>query len=143
MNTSTSVWFYLKVSSLFIVLVLMVGFNFALWGLHRRHHPVWHVAGAHPERGPTLIESYGCSACHTIPGVAKATGTVGPSLDRMNDQIYLAGTLPNTPPNLMLWIQNPREIRPQTAMPDLGVSQEDARDMAAYLYVLKSNRTGP
>ena len=60
--------------------------------------------------------------------------TVGPSLERLKVKMYVAGTLTNTPHNLMRWIQDPQQIRPHTAMPNLGVSLEDARDIAAYLY---------
>jgi cytochrome c len=126
--------FYAKFSAIFVIVAIMVAFNFGVWGFHRPHHPNWHVAGARPERGPALIEAYGCSACHTIPSVAKAIGTVGPRLESLNDQVYIAGTLPNTPQNLIQWIQHPRELRPGTAMPDLDVSEQDARDIAAYLY---------
>jgi cytochrome c1 len=44
--------------------------------------------------------------------------------------------LPNSADNLVRWIQHPRTIEPKTAMPDLGVSNQDARDIAAYLYTL-------
>lgn len=95
---------------------------------------VWHVARANPERGPMLLREYGCSACHTLPGDSPAPRTVGPSLERVKEQMYLPGTLTNTPPNLIRWIQDPQQIRPHTAMPDLGVSPEDARDIAAFLH---------
>jgi cytochrome c1 len=34
----------------------------------------------------------------------------------------------------MQWIEHPRAINPQTAMPELGVTPAQARDIAAYLY---------
>ncbi len=43
--------------------------------------------------------------------------------------------LPNTPENLVRWIQQPEQIRPGTAMPNLGISEDDARDIAAYLLI--------
>lgn len=133
----TPLLFYAKFLGLFIVLAMMVSFNFAAWGI-RRHpqQPVWYVAGARSERGPALFAAYGCGTCHSISGVRAAAGTVGPRLDRVKDQIYLAGTLPNTPPNLVAWLQNPQAVRPRTAMPNLGISDEDARDIAAYLYAV-------
>ena len=39
----------------------------------------------------------------------------------VKDQMYIAGTLQNTPENLMRWIQDPQQVRPRTAMPNLGV----------------------
>ena len=94
----------------------------------------WYVPAANPERGLVLIREYGCGTCHTIPGVSGATGRVGPRLDQLNEQAYIGGVLSNSPQNLVSWIQNPQEASPRTAMPDLDVSEKDARDIAAYLY---------
>jgi|GEM_PF-1020255 len=87
-------------------------------------------------RGPALMVAYGCGSCHVIPGVTGAVGTVGPSLAGIADRAYIAGIIGNTPGGLMGWLMNPTVHSPQTAMPDLGVSEGDARDMAAYLYTL-------
>jgi cytochrome c len=94
------------------------------------------VPGGRPVNGRVLIQEYGCTACHTVPGVRGAAGKVGPRLDHVKEQIYIAGVLHNTPSNLILWIAHPEEVDPQTAMPDLGVTEEDAPDIAAYLYDL-------
>ncbi len=85
-------------------------------------------------RGSQLISDYGCGACHTIPGVDGATGEVGPPLGGFARRLYVAGQLPNTPANLIRWIRTPQSVYPGNVMPDLGVSQNDARDIAAYLY---------
>lgn len=136
--------FYSRFLALFMVISLMVGFHFLTWGFHRTSRPtVWHLARAHPERGPALIRKYGCSACHTLPGIPQATRTVGPSLENVKDQMYVAGTLANTPHNLMLWIQDPQQIRPHTAMPNLGVGPDDARDIVAYLYDQQNTSPSP
>ena len=45
--------------------------------------------------------------------------------------------MPNTPQNLVRWIRDPHEIEPRTAMPNLGLSDPEARDVAAYLYTLR------
>ncbi|SDW67220.1 c-type cytochrome [Roseicitreum antarcticum] len=84
--------------------------------------------------GRRLMLSYGCGACHQIPGIAEARGRVGPALDRLGGQAYIAGVLPNRPGGLVRWIVAPTVHSPQTAMPDLGVSEAEARHMAAYLY---------
>ncbi|HEX3967853.1 MAG TPA: c-type cytochrome [Edaphobacter sp.] len=85
------------------------------------------------KRGRDHMQYYGCVSCHTIPGVPGAHATVGPPLDRIGIQTYIAGTLPNTPEHLSLWIQHPQQIHPGTAMPELGVTPKDADDMARYL----------
>jgi cytochrome c2 len=95
------------------------------------------LTGGEPERGRALIPKYGCEACHTIPGVEGADGTIGPTLGGIARRPDLAGRLPNTPENLMRWIRDPQGISPGTAMPNLHVTGQDVRDIAAYLYTLR------
>ncbi len=95
------------------------------------------LTGGEPARGRELLRSYGCGTCHIVPGVPGAAGVVGPPLDRLGSRAQLAGRLPNTPDNLILWVRQPQRIVPGTAMPDLGVGERDARDIAAYLYTLR------
>ncbi|GIG90471.1 c-type cytochrome [Plantactinospora endophytica] len=90
-----------------------------------------------PERGARLIQQYGCGGCHTVPRVPRAEGLVGPPLTRFGARSYIAGELPNNAENLRRWIQDPQSVEPGTAMPDLGVSETDARDIAAYLFTLE------
>jgi cytochrome c1 len=90
-----------------------------------------------PEHGKLLLRQFGCGSCHAIPGVAAANGKAGPPLTRMSKRVYLAGVLPNTPGNMVLWIRHPQKIEPRTAMPDMQVSESHARDMVAYLYTLR------
>lgn len=92
------------------------------------------LTGGDARRGATLIRSYGCGACHTIPGIPGATTTVGPSLKGLKGRMYIAGVLANEPGNLVEWIHDPPAISPKTAMPRLGVTRADARDIATYLY---------
>ena len=93
--------------------------------------------GGDPPAGRLKIRNYGCQACHTIPGVTGAETWVGPPLMHWSRRIYIAGELPNTPENLTRWLQHPPQIEPKTAMPDMGVTEQDSRDIAAYLYTLK------
>jgi cytochrome c len=95
------------------------------------------MTGGEPSRGKVAIRRYGCASCHTVPGVDGARGLVGPSLAAIADRVYLAGGLQNTPANLIRWTRAPQEVRPGTAMPDLGVSEQDGKDIAAYLYTLR------
>jgi cytochrome c2 len=92
------------------------------------------LTGGNPQAGKTLIESFGCAACHQIKGIAHADSQVGPSLKEIRKSGYIAGQLPNSADKLMKWIEHPRAIHPQTAMPELGVTPAQARDIAAYLY---------
>jgi mono/diheme cytochrome c family protein len=85
------------------------------------------------ERGRMALAQYACHACHTIPGVTGPETFVGPPLEGLSQRKYVAGILPNSADNLVRWIRAPQAVHPQSAMPDLGVSERDARDMAAYL----------
>jgi cytochrome c2 len=95
------------------------------------------TGGGDARLGQTEIRKYGCNTCHEISGVPGARGLIGPRLDGIGQRYYIAGELPNTPDNLMLWIEHPRQVEPHTAMPEMGVSQHDSRDIAAYLYTLR------
>lgn len=101
------------------------------------YRPLSAVPGGDPAQGPQSIVNYGCGSCHQIPGVAGANGHVGPSLAGIAERSFLAGALPNNPDNLILWIQHPQQVIPGNAMPELGVSEPAARDIAAYLYTLR------
>jgi cytochrome c1 len=92
------------------------------------------VPGGNADAGPGWMKAYGCGGCHEIPGVDDATGRVGPSLAGLSDRRNIAGRLANTPENLERWIQEPQTVEPGTLMPDLGVSDHAAKDIAAYLY---------
>jgi cytochrome c2 len=92
------------------------------------------MTGGNPRTGQQLIARYGCAACHQIKGIAHADSRVGPSLEEIRDSSYVGGVLPNSADNLMKWIEHPRAVNPKTAMPELGVTRTEARDMAAYLY---------
>ena len=37
----------------------------------------------------------------------------------------------------MRWIKHPQQIDPKNVMPDMGVNDQDARDITAYLYTLR------
>ncbi|CAP43555.1 c-type cytochrome [Bordetella petrii] len=94
------------------------------------------LPGADAGRGRERIAEYGCVSCHAIPGVRGPGARVGPPLRHLASRAYLAGVLPNTPANLVRWLRDPPAIAPRTAMPDMGLSEADARDIAAYLLTL-------
>jgi cytochrome c oxidase assembly factor CtaG/cytochrome c2 len=95
------------------------------------------MTGGSVSRGKTAINKYGCAACHTIPGIDNAVATVGPPLTQIARRQYLGGHLVNTPENMMKWLQHPQQIDPKNAMPEMGVTDQDARDIAAFLYTLR------
>jgi cytochrome c len=95
------------------------------------------LTGGDPNRGVAAIGRYGCGSCHTIPGVRGASALVGPPLQQIASRTYLAGRLSNSPDNLVKWIQHPQQVEPGTAMPEMHVTDTDARDIAAFLYTLR------
>ena len=98
------------------------------------------MTGGDPESGKIAIQHYACAGCHTIPGIQSVPGAAakkGPSLEHWFDQKTIAQKVPNTPENLVEWIQQPNEVVPGTQMPNLGVTEQQARDIAAYLYTLR------
>jgi cytochrome c2 len=92
------------------------------------------LTGGDPGEAPSLIRRYGCGGCHTISAIAGADGKVAPPLDQLRKRVYIGGVLQNTPDNLVHWIVSPRAFSPQTAMPDTGITEAEARHVAAFLY---------
>jgi cytochrome c len=89
-----------------------------------------------PEHGRALAKMKGCAGCHQIPGVDGANGSVGPSLVSFSHRVYIGGVLSNTPDHLHQWLLDPPSIDPRTAMPNVGLNDQEARDVAAFLYTL-------
>lgn len=118
-----------------IVLVSLLSATTALGGCTGGHQTRNYSADipGNPHHGEQLITSYGCGSCHTIPGIYQARGVVGPPLYFFGRRTMIAGELPNTPDNLVRWLRDPRSVEPGTAMPALGLSQDQAQDIAAYL----------
>lgn len=94
------------------------------------------VGAGSAERGRVAIHQYACRGCHVIPGVAGSDLHIGPPLQGIASRRHIAGRLPNTPEAMVAWIRHPRRIDPESAMPDVGVTEQDARDIAAYLATL-------
>ncbi len=95
------------------------------------------TAGGDPDAGKAAFARDGCSACHEIgAGGGTPEGKVGPPLNGLGKRAELAGRLANNPANLARWIRTPQEVIPGVGMPDQGLSERDARDIAAYLYTL-------
>jgi cytochrome c1 len=83
------------------------------------------------------LRQYACTACHTVPGTIDSAPQVGPPLAGFGQRTMIAGRLPNTEDDLVAWLMAPQKIKPGTAMPDMGVTPEHARQMAQYLRALR------
>ncbi len=102
-----------------------------------KEEPASRVVGGDPERGRLLVQQYQCAACHFIPEVQGPNGDAGPSLESMGRLSYIAGSIPNQPENMIRFLQNPPAVKPGTLMPALGITDDEARHMAAFMYSLK------
>ncbi|MBV9355223.1 MAG: c-type cytochrome [Chloroflexi bacterium] len=89
--------------------------------------------------GQQIIATKPCVGCHTIPGVAGANGTVGPNLAGVAGRSTIAGgAVPNNgPADLKAWVENAPGVKPGTAMPNEGLTDDEATKVAAYLETLK------
>lgn len=95
------------------------------------------ATGGNSHRGRQIMIEHRCGSCHTIPGIHNAKGVFGPPLIWFARRSYIAGNFPNDPNHLVRWILSPTSMKPATAMPDLGLTEQQARDVAAYLYTLR------
>lgn len=98
--------------------------------------PYREVPGGDVARGRQALVKYNCGTCHKIAGIDGANGIKGQPLAGLAHRYDIVGALPNTPEDLVRWIRKPKSIYPETSMPDLNVTQQDAVDIVAYLYSL-------
>ena len=72
-----------------------------------------------------LFDMAACGACHTLALVPGAVGVVGPSLDGIGsrrDVIWLKH-----------FLKNPEALIPGTSMPNLGLTDDEASQLARFL----------
>jgi cytochrome c len=122
------------------LLVVVIGASFGYEAHSRRQkleNAVAQLTAGDPERGRDLAQSKGCVGCHDIPGTRGPRGNVGPPLTRIATRVYIGGVLLNTPDNLRQWLLDPPKIDPKTAMPNVGLADQEARDLSAFLYTLR------
>jgi cytochrome c len=123
-----------------VVAVLIAGSAAAFSYRHARERnarEATRLTHGNPKRGPALIRQFGCGACHKVAGVPGAIGRVGPGLSAISLQGRIAGAQSNTPDHLIQWILNPKALKADTTMPQAGIGEQDARDIAAYLLSLR------
>jgi cytochrome c len=123
-------------AGLVAICVVAAGFAVAYWSVSAQSEDAVAKAltGGDPNEAPSLVRRYGCGGCHTISAIAGADGKVAAPLDQLRKRVYIGGVLQNTPDNLVRWIVSPRTFSPQNAMPDTGITEAEARHVAALLY---------
>jgi cytochrome c len=118
----------MKRAALMVAIVLIAACS-------KREEEARKIGGA--ARGKQLVQQYGCTACHSIPGVKGPRGMIGPSLDHMASRTHIANKFQNNVQNMKRWLENPQAMDPNNAMPNLGVTPDDSRDITAFLYTLE------
>lgn len=132
-SLSTKVVFAIIAGLLFVIALAGILREYVQQRTRLRDHAAAVVQGD-PRRGEAMFIQYGCGSCHSVKNVRTATGMVGPPLDGIGLRVIIGGHLSNNPANMEKWIRDPQQVSPGTAMPDLNVGQEDARDITAFLY---------
>ena len=132
-SPSTKSTFGVLAAILFVVAVVGIIYEYADQRARLRMHAAFATEGD-SRRGEAMFIQYGCGSCHALKHVRGATGMVGPPLDGVALRVIIGGHLSNTPDNMDKWIRDPQQIAPGTAMPDLNVGAQDARDITAVLY---------
>ena len=118
---------------LFLAGLVGIAYEYLRERSQMRSHAVA-ITGGDPRRGEAMFIQYGCGSCHALKNVRTAMGSVGPPLDGIAVRAIIAGRFANRPENMERWIRAPQHVSPGTAMPDLNVGAEDARDITAFLY---------
>jgi cytochrome c2 len=132
-SPSTNATFGVLAAILFVVALVGIVWKYGEQRDRMRMHAATETGGD-PQRGEAMFIQYGCGSCHAMKNVRNATGSVGPPLDGIAVRVIIGGHLSNSPANMEKWIRDPQQVSPGTAMPDLNVGQQDARDMTAFLY---------
>lgn len=92
--------------------------------------------GTSAAAGAALFQRAQCIGCHAVNGTI-ADGNFGPNLTHFGSRPEVAGFLPNTTENVIAWLRDPQKLKPGTNMPNLNLTLQEARDLAAYLEQLK------
>jgi cytochrome c2 len=125
--------------SILVAVLALIAAAIAIWGnqqgarqeLRQRAEA---IAGGNAAHGQVLFAEKGCGGCHTLKGATQAAGLVGPPLDGVGQRAMIVGMLANNPDNLARWIREPQKVVPGNAMPNLPMTPQDSRDLAAFLY---------
>jgi cytochrome c len=132
-SLSSKAFFAIVAAVVIVLAVVGVIYEYAQQRSLLRMHAAAETGGD-PARGEAMFIQYGCGSCHALKDVRTATGMVGPPLDGIALRMIIAGHLSNNPQNMEKWIRDPQQVSPGTAMPDLNVGEQDARDITAFLY---------
>jgi cytochrome c oxidase subunit II len=116
--------------------IAMAPAEYTAW-LTANTQPATAPTGGNAARGAQLFTQRTCISCHAIAGTA-AQALAGPNLTHVaSRQILAAGVLENNPENMARWLRNPQEVKPGNHMPNVRLSEDEVRDLTAYMETLR------
>jgi cytochrome c oxidase subunit II len=116
--------------------IAMAPADYTAW-LTANTQPATAPTGGNAARGAQLFTQRTCISCHAIAGTA-AQALAGPNLTHVaSRQILAAGVLENNPENMARWLRNPQEVKPGNHMPNVRLSEDEVRDLTAYMETLR------
>jgi cytochrome c2 len=89
------------------------------------YNPPEAPGGGSVANGKKLFKTIGCMACHGIEDVTSYHADFAPDLSGTGSKL--------SAPWVYSWIRNPRHFDPDTRMPSLRLSNQEASDITAYL----------
>jgi cytochrome c oxidase subunit 2 len=101
------------------------------------------VDRADVKEGRDLFANYGCINCHSIHGLNETKGIpdrplFGPDLTHLMSRETIGScSVLNTPANLLQWVDNPQKLKPECLMPDMQLTDDEAKKITDYLLTLK------
>lgn len=92
--------------------------------------------------GRKLLDSKGCASCHAMTGVAALAPSAIPVPVDAKTMLRSKTLAPDlryarerfTPDKMLAWLADPKAIKPDTTMPKIPLTPEEAKDLVAYLY---------
>src|SRR5262249_13600649 len=98
------------------------------------------LAGADLGKGRQLLETKGCGSCHVFTGVVALPSSLAPAMDgkeferarRLAPDLRFARER-MTAQKLIAWLEDPKGVKSDTAMPKIALAKEEVKDLAAYL----------
>ncbi|MGA9408003.1 MAG: c-type cytochrome, partial [Bacteroidota bacterium] len=101
-------------------------------------HPEGSYKGGSVEKGKEHFDNFGCKACHVMGEDLRVRNARESSYDIAPELTHAGGKL--QPDWIFDWIKNPRHYNPTTKMPSLRLTDQEARDIVAYIMTMKDDR---
>jgi len=78
-----------------------------------------------PQEGERLVKEVGCTGCHSMVEEGITANMQAPDLSNVGEKVNRKW--------LYTWLRNPERIWPETHMPSMKLTEQEANDITAYL----------